>query len=140
MRFMYGLAFLICTLIWISASFADSSSVNLALPSAPGNYQSDKFRAGELDCANAIGSATNLELGVTGIINKGRYDSLNNYFNDTQTGDVGVYARIIIPLGKRVKSRINCNRLYELELRMKQLEVQRLEAELKQLKELQFEE
>lgn len=140
MRFMYGLAFLICTLIWISASFADSSSVNLALPSAPGNYQSDKFRAGELDCANAIGSATNLELGVTGIINKGRYDSLNNYFNDTQTGDIGVYARIIIPLGKRVKSRINCNRLYELELRMKQLEVQRLEAELKQLKELQFEE
>jgi len=140
MRFMYGLAFLICTLIWISASFADSSSLNLALPSAPGNYQSDKFRAGELDCANAIGSATNLELGVTGIINKGRYDSLNNYFNDTQAGDVGVYARIIIPLGKRVKSRINCNRLYELELRMKQLEVQRLEAELKQLKELQFEE
>lgn len=140
MRFMYGLAFLICTLIWISAAFADSSSLNLALPSAPGNYQSDKFRAGELDCANAIGSATNLELGVTGIIQRGGYDQMNNYFNDNRTGDVGVYARITIPLGKRVKSRIDCNRLYELELRAKQLEVQRLEAELKQLRELQFEE
>ena len=140
MRFMYGLAFLICTLIWISAAFADSSSLNLALPSAPGNYQSDKFRAGELDCANAIGSATNLELGVTGIIQRGGYDQMNNYFNDNRTGDVGVYARITIPLGKRVKSRIDCNRLYELELRSKQLEVQRLEAELKQLRELQFEE
>ena len=138
MRFMYGLAFLICTLIWISASFADSLS--LSLPGAPGSYQSDKFRAGDLDCSNAIGSATNLELGVTGIIANGGYDSLNNYFNDVRAGDVGVYARITIPLGKRVKSRVDCNRLYELELRMKQLEVQRLEAELKQLRELQFEE
>ena len=138
MKFMYGLAFLICTLIWISASFADSLS--LSLPGAPGSYQSDKFRAGDLDCSNAIGSATNLELGVTGIISNGGYDSLNNYFNDVRAGDVGVYARITIPLGKRVKSRVDCNRLYELELRMKQLEVQRLEAELKQLRELQFEE
>lgn len=138
MRFMYGLAFLICTLIWMSASFADSLS--LSLPGAPGSYQSDKFRAGDLDCSNAIGSATNLELGVTGIIANGGYDSLNNYFNDVRAGDVGVYARITIPLGKRVKSRVDCNRLYELELRIKQLEVQRLEAELKQLRELQFEE
>jgi len=136
---MKFVTFLICTLIWVSAASADSSSLNLALPSAPGNYQSDKFRAGELDCANAIGSATNLEFGVTGIINKGNYDQMNNYFN-SQTGDVGVYARITIPLGKRVKSRIDCNRLYELELRAKQLEVQRLEAEIRQLRKLEFEE
>ncbi len=47
---------------------SESSSLNLALPSVPQNYQSDKFRAGELDCSNAIGSATNLEFGVTGLI------------------------------------------------------------------------
>lgn len=123
-----------------NAAYADSSSLNLALPSAPGSYQSDKFRAGELDCSNAIGSATTLEFGVTGIINKGYYDNMNNYFNDTRTGDIGVYSRIVIPLGKRVQNRIDCNRLYELELRKKQLEVQRLEAELKQLRALQFEE
>ena len=123
-----------------NAVYADSSSLNLALPSAPGSYQSDKFRAGELDCSNAIGSATTLEFGVTGIINKGYYDDMNNYFNDTRTGDIGVYSRIVIPLGKRVQNRIDCNRLYELELRKKQLEVQRLEAELKQLRALQFEE
>lgn len=119
---------------------ADSSSLNLALPSTPGNYQSDKFKAGGLDCSNAIGSATNLELGVTGIINKGRYDALNNSFNDTRTGDVGVYARITIPLGKRVHNRVDCSRLYDLELRKKQLEVMKLEQELKQLRQLQFEE
>lgn len=134
---MYGLTLLICVLIYASSSWADS--LNLSLPGAPGSYQSDKFRAGDLDCSNAIGSATNLEFGVTGIIENGGYDSMNNYYNDNQTGDVGVYARITIPLGKRVKNRIDCNRLYELELRAKQLEVQKLEAELRQLRELKFE-
>lgn len=107
-----------------------SSSLNLAIPGSPMNYQSDQFRAGDLDCSNAIGSATQLEFGVTGIIDK----DMGN-----QIGDVGVYGRIIIPLGKRVKSRIDCNKLYELELKKKQLEVQKLEQELQQLRELQFE-
>jgi hypothetical protein len=120
-----------------TTAFAESSSLNLQLPSVPGNYQSDKFRAGELDCSNAIGSATNLEFGVTGLIDKGDYDQLNNYINGGT--DVGVYARIMIPLGKRVKSRIDCNRLYDLELRKKQLEVMKLERELQQLRQLQFE-
>jgi hypothetical protein len=113
-----------------SAASAQSSSLNLAIPSSPGSYQSDKFRAGDLDCSNAIGSATQLEFGVTGIINK---DVNGNM------GDVGVYSRITIPLGKRVKSRIDCNRLYELELKKKQLEVMKLEQELQQLKALKFE-
>ena len=112
---------------------ADSSSLNLALPTAPGNYQSDKFRAGELDCSNAIGSATQFETGVTGLISK-------NDIGGADVGDIGVYARIIIPLGKRVKSRIDCNRLYELELRKKELEVMKLEQELRALRKLQFEE
>ena len=118
-------------------AYADSSSLNLALPSMPGNYQSDKFRTGDLDCSNAIGSATNLEVGVTGLIDKGDYDQLNNYINGGT--DVGVYARIMIPLGKRAKTRIDCNRLYDLELRKKQLEVMKLERELQQLRQLQFE-
>ena len=119
---------------------AESSSLNLALPSTPGNYQSDKFRAGELDCSNAIGSATNLEFGVTGIIANGDYTATNEYINGPKTGDVGVYARITIPLGKIARSRIDCNRLYELELQKKQLEVYKLQQEVNQLKQLQFEE
>lgn len=130
----------LCLMLFTTTAFAESSSLNLSLPGAPGSYQSDKFRAGELDCTNAIGSATNLEFGVTGIIDKGRYDTMNNYFNDTQTGDIGVYARITIPLGDRAKNRIDCNRLYELEIRKKVLELQKLEQEIKQLKTLQFEE
>jgi len=119
---------------------ADSGSVSLALPSAPGNYQSDKFRAGDLDCSNAIGSATQLELGVTGLIDGGYYDDVNRYVNDRRVDNVGVYARIVIPLGARPKERIDCNRLYEMELQLKSLELERLRRELQQLKELSFEE
>lgn len=135
MRLIYIIAF---ALIFTGAN-ADTSSVNLALPNLPMNYQSDKFRAGDLDCSNAIGSATNMEFGVTSVIKNGEYDQLNNNYNDQRTGDAGVYARIVIPLGKVAKSRIDCNRLYELELRKKQLEVQKLERELLELRSLQFE-
>ena len=123
-----------------SPVYADTSSLNLAIPSAPGNFQYDKFRSGELDCQNAIGSATTMEFGVVGMIDNNYYDDLNNYINSgSRTGDVGVYARIVIPLGARAAERINCNDLYELELRRKRLEVMKLERELQQLRALQFE-
>ena len=125
---------ILCFCMISSVANAESNSINLALPSSPGNYQSDKFRSGEMDCSNAIGSATNLELGVTGLLHNGEYDSQSTYNNNARVGDIGVFARITIPLGKRAKNRIDCNRLFELELRTKQ------QRELDQLKELQFEE
>ena len=131
MKLIYAIApMLIC-----SIAYAETSSLNLAIPNASTNYQSDKFRAGELDCSNAIGSATQLEFGVTGIINR---EPSTSGFDNVNEGDVGVYARITIPLGKVAKSRIDCNKLYELELRKKQLELMKLEEELQQLRELQF--
>ena len=131
---------ILCFCMISSVANAESNSINLALPSSPGNYQSDKFRSGEMDCSNAIGSATNLELGVTGLLHNGEYDSQSTYNNNARVGDIGVFARITIPLGKRAKNRIDCNRLFELELRTKQLELIKLQRELDQLKELQFEE
>ena len=93
-----------CTAI-IALADSASNSLNLSLPNASQNFQADKFRAGELDCSNAIGSATNWEFGVTGII--------QGADNNKQTGDIGVYSRITIPLGARARSRIDCNRLYD---------------------------
>lgn len=110
-----------------------NGSLNLALPTPSQNFQSDKFRAGDLDCSNAVGGGTNLEFGVTGIIDN---ESGQSFMSDDKT--VGVYGRITIPLDGP-KERINCNRLYEIELRKKMLEVQRLEQELQQLRQLQFE-
>ncbi len=119
------------TLSWADST---SNSLSLSLPNSSMGYQSDKFRAGELDCSNAIGSATQLEFGVTGLIQGGTIST-----NNKKVGDIGVYSRIIIPLGKRVKSRINCNRLYELELQKKELEVMKLQQEINQLRSLSFE-
>ena len=115
-------------------AYADSTSnsLSLSIPNSSTNYQADKFRAGELDCSNAIGSATNIEFGVTGIIQGGTGSR-------QQVGDIGVYSKITIPLGKRAKNRIDCNRLYELELQKKQLEVMKLQQEINQLRQLSFE-
>jgi len=122
------------------AGSAYAESLNLQLPSAPGSYQSDKFKSGQMDCSNAIGSATTLEFGVTGLIDGGRYDAMNDWINDKEVGSIGVYSRIVIPLGSKPKKRIDCNRLYELELQKKSLELEQLRKEIQSLKELQFEE
>jgi hypothetical protein len=122
-------------LVFARATFADSTSnsLSLSLPNSGTNYQSDSFRSGDLDCTNAIGSATNIEFGLTSIIQGGTAE------NSRKTGDIGIYSKITIPLGKRAKSRIDCNRLYELELQKKQLEVMKLKQEINRLRELAFE-
>ena len=121
------------TFVKVCIVFADSTSnsLSLSLPHSGGNYQSDSFRAGELDCSMALGSATNLEFGLTSIIQGGTAT------NSGKTGDIGIYSKITIPLGRRNKgSRIDCNRLYELELKLKQLELTRLQQEIQRLREL----
>jgi hypothetical protein len=117
-------------------ALADNSSLNLQMPSAGGNYQSDSIRAGDLDCKNAIGGATNFEIGVTGIINNATSPFSSDDPLNPQTKDVGLYARIIIPLDGP-KERINCNTLYQLELERRRLEVMKLEQELEALRKLQ---
>jgi hypothetical protein len=132
---MKKLALLLTTLCFATSAYADSSSLNLALPSAPGTFGQDSIRAGDLDCKNAIGGATQLEFGVTGIVNNATGPFSGSDPLNPQTKDIGVYARITIPLDKP-KERINCNSLYELELRKKRLEVLKLQAELDALRKL----
>ena len=122
-------------LIVPSTAMADNSAIGLQLPQMGQAYGQDSFRAGDLDCKNSIGGSTSLEFGVTGIIDN--YESPfggGNNMNDTSR-DIGVYARIVIPLDGP-KERINCNTLYELELRKKRLEVLKLQQELEQLRAL----
>lgn len=133
----------ILTLLCVGIVHADSSALNLSLPQSPSNYASDQIRAGDLDCRNAIGSSTNVEFGVVGIINQDDpFNSMgidsNLYNSGSGKKDIGVYAKITIPIGAP-KERINCNTLYQLELTKKRLEVQRLQAELANLRKLQFE-
>lgn len=127
---------LVCFLLLFGThSTAENSSLNLQLPSGQTSYGSDKFRAGDLDCSNAIGGSTNVEFGVTGIIDNARGPfSDNDPMNPTEK-DIGVYARIIIPLDGP-KERVNCNTLYQLELRKKRIEILKLQEELEALRKL----
>lgn len=113
---------------------ADNSGIGLTLPSAPSTYGQDSIRSGDIDCKNSIGGATTFEFGVTGII-----DNYSSPFNDPDYGntekDIGIFARIVIPLDKP-RERINCNSLYQIELRKKRLEVLKLQQELEALKRL----
>jgi hypothetical protein len=126
--------FIICFMLFPIQVLADNTGIGLSLPGAGGSYGSDSIRAGDIDCKNSIGGATNFEFGITGII-----DNYSSPFGEPDFGnsekDVGIYARIVIPLDKP-KERINCNSLYQLELRKKRLEVLKLQQELEALKRL----
>lgn len=114
-------------------------SLNLNIPQSSQTHAQDKIRAGNVDCQNAIGSSTNLEFGVVGIIEQGDqpYSTQVQMQEEQEYRDVGVYARINIPIGGP-RERINCNTLYQLELTKKRLEVEKLQREVMQLRALQF--
>ena len=124
---------------------AQSSSLNLAIPQSPQSYQSDRVRAGDLECSAAIGSSTNVEFGVVGILNQNDpyqnnvyVDPSNQNNDDRFVRDVGVYARMQIPIGAP-KERLDCTKLYKLEIEKKELELLKLRQEIKNLQQLKFE-
>ena len=114
-----------------------STSLNLQLPSSGSAFGTDSIKAGDLDCSNSIGGSTNFEMGLTGVVNNavtpiiGKEDPLN-----PQAKQLGVYARIVIPLDAP-RERINCNTLYQLELQRRRLEVEKLRQEIELLKSMQ---
>jgi hypothetical protein len=123
-------------LLLCSSALADSSSLNLAIPNMGSTYGTDSIRSGDLDCKNSIGGATNFELGVTSIIDNAVSPFESEDPMNPTTKDVGIYARIVIPLDAP-KERINCNTLYQLELQRRRIEVQKLQQELENLRRLQ---
>ena len=127
----------IVLMMFCNSSIAQNSSLNLSIPSAPGSYQSDRFRSGELDCSMAIGSGVNVEFGVVGVINSNA-QTVTTSTAGPQTRDVGVYGRMIIPIGMP-KGRVDCSILYNMELEKKRMEIQKLEIELNNLKNMKFE-
>ena len=134
--------YLISILLFVSFNTL-SQSMNMSIPTAPQSYQPDRIRAGDIDCQNAIGSSTNFEFGVMGIVDQSDPFSNSIITDPTMSPqqrltDVAVYARINIPIGAP-KERINCNTLYKLELEKKRIELAKLKAELAAVRRLQFE-
>ena len=111
--------------------------MSFSIPSISSVSGNDSIRAGDLDCKNAIGGSTNFEIGMTGVINNVIMPVIGKPDEDNpQSKDIGIYARLIIPLDAP-SERINCNTLYQLELQRRRLEVERLKQEIEYLKKLQ---
>lgn len=88
-------------------------------------------------CTQGSHIGPTLDFGITGTQNTNSANSsqptiVNNYYNGTQQssnsttgGDIGVYARIVIPLGEE-PSRVDCTQLYSLEIERLKLELENL--------------
>ena len=92
----------------------------------------------------AIGGSVNLEFGVVGVLNQnGPYTSNGGFYpegydEEALVKDVGVYAKIIVPLNAP-KTRLDCSQLYKLELQRQRIELQKLQQEVNNLRALKFE-
>ena len=96
----------VALVLFASNAAAENSGLNLQLPNSGMAYGQDSFRAGDLDCKNSIGGSTNLEFGITGIIDNYESPFGTNDPLQPSSRDIGLYARIIIPLDGP-KERIN---------------------------------
>jgi len=127
----------IVLLLFSTQLLANSNTMSFSLPSISSVSGTDSIRAGDLDCKNAIGGSTNFEIGMTGVINNATIPLIGKKDpNNPQSKDIGLYARLVIPLDGP-SERINCNTLYQLELQRRRLEVERLKYEIEYLKTLQ---
>lgn len=92
-------------------------------PSGPGGQDMIETTTGARCSQSVNGSGAYLDIGVSA--NNGMGD--DRLFNSAQNNDVSAlgYARVVIPLGGRVK-RIDCLRLYEMELQRMRQEIELL--------------
>lgn len=124
------------------SAYGQNNGLNLTIPQAQQSFQQDRIRSGDVECSAAIGSSTNVEFGVVGMLNQNDPYYMDPYappvYDDNFVRDIGVYGRITIPIGAP-KERLNCNALYKIELEKRQLELMKLRAEVQRLRNLQFE-
>ena len=124
-------------LLLCTQGMAESTSMSLSLPGSSSSNGNDSVSMDQMKCANSISGGTLFEVGMTGVINNaiapliGKQDP-----NNPQSKDIGLYARIIIPLDGPAE-RINCNSLYQLMLQKQRLEMTKLRQEINLLKEMQ---
>lgn len=121
----------ICLLATATAAHADIQIPYTSTPSG-----SDSIRSGNDQCSNTIDSPVKLDIGV--VHSQEDNDMLN--FNGSGSSN-SVYARIVIPFnlfsGPK-PNRIDCSRLYELQLRERELDLRERELKLRALEDLEF--
>lgn len=97
----------------------------LIIPQAQSNYGQDSVKINGFECSTSVASQKNFETGV--LAAQSQYNNYNpgmyggSTYTPATTG--GVYARVIIPLDG-ARNRPDCNRLFEVELEKRTLELE----------------
>lgn len=124
-------------LLLCTQSMAESTSMSLSLPGASSSNGTDSVSMDQMKCSNSISGGTLFEVGMTGVINNAIAPLIGKKDPDNpQSKDIGLYARIIIPLDGPAE-RVNCNSLYQLILQKQRLEMTKLRQEINLLKDMQ---
>lgn len=102
------------------------AQVSVQLPSTVTGGSRDRIVSPDrFECENSLSGKAQLEYGVAASNSR----NANNFSPNQDTGNnVTVYGKIIIPIGGP-KNRIDCNRLFELEVRKRELEIRLLEMQ-----------
>lgn len=112
-----------------SALAEDSTNNSFQLPGVSLPSGSDEVRAADgTSCRSAVGNGgAYLDIGVIGNPNALTGSSSGSTSTDSTT--TSAYGRIVIPLG-RSRKRVDCTRLYDLEVRRLEMELRLMEMGL----------
>jgi hypothetical protein len=109
------------------------------IPTAPANYGQDRVVVNGFECSSAVGTQKHFEVGALG--QQSQYQQFGAGVNGGSTyapaTSGGAYARIVIPLDAP-KQRPNCNRLYEIELEKRELELEFFKKNMATPKDAEF--
>lgn len=95
------------------------------IPTAPANYGQDRVVVNGFECSSAVGTQKHFEIGALGQQSQYQQYGAGMYGGSSYApaASGGAYARVVIPLDAP-KERPNCNRLYEIELEKRELELE----------------
>lgn len=111
-----------------------SAQTGFYLPTTAPSYGQDEFRAADgTTCRSTMDGTRRIEVGT--FASGSRIDSANpyglpGYVTSPNNGNAGVYGRFAMSLDAAPK-RMNCNRLYELEIEKRELEVEMMKRSLR---------
>ena len=112
------------------AATSHAQQLGIVLPNSQQTFNHDEIRTGTgLSCRQAAGSNTNIEFGILGrdeeLDRRQPFDPLNGSQQVTQ--GAAVYARITHAIG--APKRLDCARIFELEVERLQAEIEILRLE-----------
>jgi hypothetical protein len=115
-----------------------ASAQGVILPPSTPSFGQDEFHASDgTSCRSSMDGAKRIEAAAYGTgsrYNDHRREGLFNGFSQDPTQNVGAYVRFSISLDAR-KKRMDCNRLYELELHKRELELNMMKQSLQAAEE-----